>query len=254
MNHTDYPAGASVWQELEARSADGLAEFYAAVLGWELRRVSETAGVFLRSGTVVAGLRVDPQLDPSRAGWRTYLGAEDLDAATDRAVTAGARVIQRGKQLAVPGNAVELVDPFGALFGLAVLPPGVAVPPSPELGRLSLTDPTNHDVEKQLEFQRSLFPGQASEPVDPPIHFFRDADGTALRGTNEVEPALREMLPPHWLPWFNVADQAQATAAATRAGGRVNTQDNVLSFGRWGVVVDPSGADFKVLQLTVPAL
>ncbi|MPV90372.1 hypothetical protein GB882_16985 [Georgenia ruanii] len=246
--------GASVWQELHARSADGLAEFYAAVLGWELRKASETAGVFLRSGTVVAGLHVDPQLDPVRAGWRTYLGAEDLDAATDRAVAAGAAVTRRGRHLAVPGDAVELVDPFGALFGLAVLPPGVAVPPSPELGRLSLTDATNHDVDEQLAFQRALFPGQASEPVDPPIHFFRDADGTALRGSNEVEPALRDVLPPHWLPWFNVVDQADAVVAAARAGGRVNTQDNVLSFGRWGVVVDPSGADFKVLQLTVPAL
>lgn len=250
----EYPAGASVWQELRVRSHEGLAEFYRAVLGLELEGDAATLRL-TREGRTVAGVVVDPQLPDAELGWHVFLGAEDLDAAVARAVAAGASVLRADEAILASGRAAWLQDPFGAPFGLAVLDAGSAVPVSNELGFMSLVDPTNHDLAAQVEFQQALFPENTHDEVrEHEVCFFRNAEGLALRGSYEVEEAARPFLPPHWLPWFNVADQSAAVAAAAATGGTVNTQDNVSAFGTWGVVVDPQGGVFKALQMARPAL
>lgn len=245
----DYPVGATVWQELRVSSPEGIEKFYAAILGWTLL-LNGSKGIFKnQNGDVVAGISIEPGLPAEHSGWVCFLGVENLDAFLERATTLGCVVVDAVYSLAIPGMAVILNDPFGAPFGAALLPEGVAVIPSGELGRLSLVDATNHDIQTELAFQKQLFDSETVEPMDDPIHIFRNDAGLALRGCNEVPPELQEFLPPHWLPWFNVADQSAAVAVAVEAGGRVNAQDNELSFGLWGVVVDPQGSTLKTLQL-----
>lgn len=254
MTVVDYPVGASVWQELRVRSLDGLAEFYRQVLGLDLE-VDGANGRLARDGRTVAGVLVDPHLPDAEVGWQVFLGADDLDAVVSRAVSAGARVLRADEPILVSGRAARLQDPFGATFGAAELAAGSAVPVSSELGFLSLVDPTNHDLAAQIEFQQALFPENThDQPQEHEVCFFRNADGLALRGSYEVEEPVRPFLPPHWLPWFNVSDQAAAVAAAAASGGAVNTQDNVNTFGTWGVVVDPQGGVFKALQMAGPKL
>ncbi len=250
----DFPVGASVWQELRVRSLEGLAEFYRAVLGLELRVDGDRA--FLeRHGERVAGVLADPALPEAEIGWHVFLGAEDLAAAVSRAVAAGATTLRESEPMLIDGEAARLLDPFGAPFGLAVPNPGQAVPVSTELGRMALVDPTNHDLEAQVAFQQALFPDSVHDPVVPhEVCFFRNAEGLALRGSYEVAEEARAFLPPHWLPWFAVADQSAAVDAALAAGGAVNTRDNVNGFGTWGVVVDPAGGVFKTLQVAGAAL
>lgn len=247
MTATNPLTGTTVWQELHVRSGAGLADFYRAVLGWQ---TDLEAGRFTRDGETVAGVRVDGGFEDAEVGWRAFLGTDDLGETIARVEAAGGSVQHRPASTVIGADAVELTDPFGAWFGLAQLPVEGAVPPSMHLGHLSLVDPTNHDVEQQIAFQGTLFDGETVEVADHGIHFWRNAEGTALRGSYEVEEAARAFLPPHWLCWFNVADQAAAARAAEANGGRVNTVDNELSFGLWGVVVDPQGGEFKVLELT----
>lgn len=245
----DYPEGATVWQELRVASIEGIETFYSDVLGWSLD-IQDRKGIFrFRGEDVVAGLSIEPDLDPADCGWVSFLGVGNLATAGKLAISLGCEVIEDSYTLAVPGSATILNDPFGARFGLAALPEGIAVVPSGKLGRLSLVDATNHDILSQITFQRQLFSDQYDEPVDAPIHIIRNKTGFALRACNQVPPELQEFLPPHWLPWFNVASQTEAVDSAITAGGRVNTRDNELSFGLWGVVADPQGFEFKTLQL-----
>lgn len=249
----DYPVGASVWQELWVRSLDGIAEFYRDVLDIDLIE-GQGAAFFTKDGARVAGVKVDPELADAEIGWHVFLGAEDLDAAVARATAAGATVIRADEPILIEGRAAWLRDPFGAPFGLAVPAAGQAVPVSAKLGFHALVDPTNHDLASQIEFQQALFPEDTHDPVTPhEVCFFRDANGLALRGSYEVEEEVRPFLPPHWLPWFNVADQSAAIDAAA-VNGTVNTRDNVNSFGTWGVVVDPGGGVFKALQRSSEAI
>lgn len=247
----DYPVGASVWQELRVRGAEGLAEFYRATLGLKLELDGDRGYLVTESGDRVGGVVVDAELPEAEIGWHVFLGADDLDAAVARATAGGATVLRRDEPLLIDAPSVWLLDPFGAPFGLAAPAPGAAVPGSTELGKLVLVDPTNHDIDAQVEFQQALFPSNVHDPVDPhDVCFFRNEDGLALRGSYAVEEAARAVLPPHWLAWFSVADQAAAVDAAAAAGGTVNVRDVVSRFGTWGVVVDPSGGVFKTLQVT----
>jgi predicted enzyme related to lactoylglutathione lyase len=249
MSNTDYSVGSTVWQELQVKSAVGIDEFYRAVLGWSLDRKGTVGKFYCPEGHVVGGLQVNPDFADDETGWLCYLGTDDLQATLLRATGAGAEIIAEGKALTVEGEAVELRDPFGARFGIARLPLGVATVQNGDLGHLSLVDPTNHSLADEVSFQQALFPEDVLESLDGGINFFRNKEGTALRGAYEIHEELRPFIPPHWLPWFNVASQADAISAAAAHGGHVNTQDNDLSFGIWGVVVDPAGAEFKTLQL-----
>lgn len=253
MSAIDYPIGSTVWSVLQVRSLDGVPEFYKAVLGWD---VSEENGVrfFTNAGQRVAELVVDAQLADDAIGWLCFLGTDDLSATIKRAEGLGAELVVTERALGAAGNAAELIDPFGVRFGLAVLEPNQFVAQSTELGRLVLVDPTNHNAETQITFHLGLFPGDVVERMDHHINIIRNAQGLALRGAYGLDEELREVIPPHWLPWFSVADQARAVETAEANRGRVNTRDNELSFGLWGVVVDPQGGEFKTLQMTRPAV
>lgn len=249
----DYPIGSTVWSVLQVRALEGLDAFYNAVLGWELVRDGETY-FFDNHGVHVAEVVVNEHLADDQIGWICFLGTDDLDATIARAQNLGCRLVDGERKIAANGDAAELIDPFGVRFGLAALVEGEFVVQSTEVGRLVLVDPTNHNAETQIKFQLALFPGDTVDHMDEHINILRNADGLALRGAYGLDEELREVIPPHWLPWFSVTDQTVAVEAAAAHGGRVNTRDNVLSFGLWGVVVDPQGGEFKTLQMTKPAV
>ena len=246
----DYPVGASVWHEVHVTSADGLAAYYAAVLGW---RLDEETGVFFLDGAPIASIRVVPEIDATAIGWRVYLGVDDLEDAVARAVAAGAVVTEESSAIAVEGaTATLLADPFGAPFGLAVLPRGTASVPSAAIGRLAGVDAMNWDIDANLAFHDALV--DAPRTLEEAKTWAYRADGSVLHLANEISEADRSFLPPHWLPWFSVASQAEAAVASVAVGGGVNTQDQPIKYGSWGVVTDPAGSAFKALQVDVDQL
>jgi uncharacterized protein len=114
---------AFAWAELNARGRDDALSFYANVFGWALRR-SEMPNApayveFLVDGESIAGAtELAPQ---SPAGmpnyWLVYFGADDVDAAFDKAIGLGASEIV-GPQDFPGGRFAIVTDPQGAVFGL----------------------------------------------------------------------------------------------------------------------------------------
>lgn len=253
MNEIDYPIGSTVWPVLQVRSIEGLQQFYKAVLNWDLKQ-GENNYFIAQDGNVVAELLVDASLDESSIGWVCFIGVDNLEATVARAVNGGATVTNPNRIIGAKAEAVELLDPFGVKFGFALMAPGNFIPQSTATGRLVLVDPTNHNAEEQIKFHLSLFSDEVVDHMDHHINIIRNKQGLALRGAYALDEELREIIPPHWLPWFSVADQAAAIEKAEANGGRVNTRDNELSFGVWGVVVDPQGGEFKTLEMTKSAV
>lgn len=253
MSAVDYPVGSTVWPVLQVRSLDGLDTFYKNVLGWSLNE-GPTISFSTGEGKRVAEVVVNPDFADDQIGWFCFLGTDDFEATIARATAAGARVDVPNRVLGVPGQAAELIDPFGVRFGIAQLPAGQFIPQSTTPGHLVLVDPTNHNAEEQIAFQLALFPGDTVERMEYHINILRNEAGLALRGAYGLDEELRDIIPPHWLPWFSVTNQTDAIEAAEKSGGRVNTRDNELTFGLWGVVVDPQGGEFKTLQMTAPAV
>lgn len=253
MSTIDYPIGSTVWSILQVRSLDGIEEFYKSVLNWDLKR-GETSFFIAQDGTTVAELVVDPSLEDSAIGWLCFIGVAELEETVTRALNAGAQMVNPSRSIGTNAQAAEMMDPFGVRFGFALMAPGTYTPQSSSVGHLVLVDPTNHNAKEQIEFHLSLFIDESVDHMDHHINIIRNSDGLALRGAYALDEELREIIPPHWLPWFSVANQAIAVENAEAHGGRINTRDNELSFGLWGVVVDPQGGEFKTLQMTKSAV
>ena len=79
--------------ELHTGDERGASAFYSTLLGWRPERIHAGAGSYLAVGLGdgVGGGIVECGTD--RAVWLPYVGVDDLDAVTDRAMTLGASVL-----------------------------------------------------------------------------------------------------------------------------------------------------------------
>jgi predicted enzyme related to lactoylglutathione lyase len=55
-------------------------------------------------------------------------------------------------------------------------------------------------------------------------------------------------VPPHWMPYFAVADTDASVARALALGGQVPVPPFDTPYGRMAVVNDPQGATFSIMQ------
>jgi len=105
--------------ELFSLDPEEAAALWATVLGAE---ATEHGGRWrlTRDGAEVATVRATEGSEVAR--WLHYLAVDDLTAAVQRATAAGAEVVEEAD------DRVRLVDPFGAVFGLAHAPHPPASP------------------------------------------------------------------------------------------------------------------------------
>jgi predicted enzyme related to lactoylglutathione lyase len=117
-------ANAYGWAELNARGVQKALPFYTQLFGWTTRSSEMGEGQppyteFLLDGDSVAGAwEMNPMIPPSVPSyWQVYFNVDDVDAAFQKALAAGAR-----EQLApqdFPGGRFAIVtDPQGASLGL----------------------------------------------------------------------------------------------------------------------------------------
>jgi predicted enzyme related to lactoylglutathione lyase len=55
-------------------------------------------------------------------------------------------------------------------------------------------------------------------------------------------------VPPHWLPYFAVADCAATAARAQELGAQLRVPPTEIEPGTFAVIADPQGAVFAVIQ------
>jgi predicted enzyme related to lactoylglutathione lyase len=114
--------GSASWFELNASDFDAAERFYAHAFDWSVVRGDDEPryAAFERNGHVLAGV-----LDASRMlradespSWNVAFGVADVDEAVERAVAAGATVVQPPWDVP-PGRRAGLLDPTGAFFFVA---------------------------------------------------------------------------------------------------------------------------------------
>jgi hypothetical protein len=123
MSDEHLPPGQPVWIDLTVDDAEGLRDFYAQVVGWEVGEVemegySDYTMAPPGTGDPVAGIvhhRGPNEGIPSQ--WMLYITVEDLAAAVERAVALGGEVVSDRS----PHGFVIIKDPAGAVMALADL-------------------------------------------------------------------------------------------------------------------------------------
>ena len=116
--------GSFGWNELGSSDLAAARAFYAAVFGWGEAPGSTDSGIlFTVDGNMVCGAHAAGEGEP--AVWSVWFGAEDCDAATDKAVELGGTVLMPPND-ADFGRSSMVADPAGAAFGLATVKPEMA--------------------------------------------------------------------------------------------------------------------------------
>lgn len=111
------------WNDLTTREPKKAADFYSALLGWDIEQLMEEPSPYWQvkvDGRGEGGIMPMPETMPAEvpAFWLVYFGTDDVQASVAKAVELGASV--QVEPTEVPGMLVfaVLADPAGATFAL----------------------------------------------------------------------------------------------------------------------------------------
>lgn len=265
MITTDFAPGSPCWLDLGAPDVPAAAAFYSAVLGWDYEPMGEAegmeGGMFRKDGKTVAGLGKLTE-EGARPAWMIYYCVSDADATTQAVEAAGGTVRVAPMELGEWGRMAQYSDPLGGQF--AVWQPGTdtGFELVDEPGSLSWTELYTSDAAGAKEFYGGVLgwrfsdmqlPGGAGtyalitpaglpeERMHGGVMQMRQEDLTLTNGR------------PSWHPVFAVTDCDAAVAAVTGNGGGVQMgPEDVEGVGRLAVCLDPSKADFVVMEPSGP--
>jgi uncharacterized protein len=255
---SSYTAGTPCWVELSGTpDIEASASFYAALLGWEMPEMENSAelGGYRRAklgGRDVAG--VSPRMDDGQPTvWATYVSVEDAAATLARVGEAGGSTIAEPMDVMGLGTMAVFSDPAGAVCG--VWQPGTFFGSelANESGAFGWNELATRDTEAAKNFYGSVFDwGDQAEESERAGTYTIWTVGEAMVGgmidMNAIE--MPAEIPPHWLVYFNVDDADAAVERVQAGGGSVMNGPIDIPVGRFAVVADPFGAAFAVIRPT----
>lgn len=256
MSFSDRPlTGKVIWNDLITEDLAAARQFYGGLFDWTFenaRARSDNEYIVARHGdTYVAGiLSVDARHDGQKVTrWLPYVSVDDVDAAIERSVAAGATVAVDTRDVSL-GRVAAIVDPEGAVIGLANSrigdPDDQTTRAAP--GRVAWSELLSRDPVAASAFYR-LLAGYDIEIVNRRggAYTFLSSNGAKRAGIlarpgDEIEPV--------WLTYFGVSDPREAAERAKQLGGTVLVPPSpALRDGTMAIVTDPAGA-VLVLQKT----
>lgn len=254
MKHTP---GLFGWVDLMSRDVGASKDFYCALFGWTATDMPTPMGVdytqFALDGQTVAGLGPMP---PDMAAtdmpsvWNSYVLVEDADEIAVKAAAAGGQVVMPAMDVMDQGRMLMVADPAGAVVGVwqPMLHEGAEVFNVP--GSLTWNELNSWDVEASKAFYAEVFGwvwadaqmegySVAKLPGKP-------GDDKSNAGAMAMPPGVPQGAPSSWMVYFAVGDCDAAMAKATELGGSVFLPAMDMGTGRFGGLVDPTGAMFMV--------
>lgn len=260
--------GNFVWLDLQTPDLEGGQAFYTKLLGWEVQE-GNMGGMpyhMFRHGQDHIGgvMQLPPELQAQGVPphWLSYTFVESVDATTERALELGANVIVPPTDIPQIGRFSILTDPQGAAFALysSIDPSQTTVNRGPGFPAWYELTTSDHRAAKEFYMQIAGFVpdqvmdmGQAGpdQGMDDPgtYDLFKAADpnGPAIGGMWTAPASLG--IPPHWLPYFEVADIEASVARVKELGGTVlNGPMQVPDGSHVAQCIDPQGAAFGLNQ------
>ena len=247
-----YEPGTFSWVDLATFDAGAAKAFYGELFGWQFEDNPVPGdGVYSMAqldGDNVAALYDMPPAMRERGvppNWTNYVTVEDADAAAARARDVGGTVHAEAFDVMDVGRMAIIQDPQGAIFAVWQPKTSIGATRVNDVGCLTMNELSTTDLDAAASFYGELF-GWEIENVSPdPEGFpYRAAKnkGTLNAGMTVVQGGA----PPHWKPYFTVADCDAAAETIRSGGGQVAAGPLDIPAGRIAVAFDPQGAVFAV--------
>jgi predicted enzyme related to lactoylglutathione lyase len=242
-----HPYGTFCFAELNTHDITQAQRFYGTVFGWKTEPLAEDGGylVFQQNGRDVAALRHGK--GPTR--WIPYLAVESADQTTIRARDLRASVVAPPFDLDGLARKAVIHDPAGGVIGL--WEPrghgGAAVLDEP--GSMWWAELVTRDFPSAQKFYAGLLGWRAVDTLKYGIRYsvFKLGD-QAVAGLLPIG-ADWGPVSPYWQVLFAVDGCDAAVERARAAGGSlVFGPNDIPNAGRAGIVTDPAGAIFVVME------
>ena len=226
--------------------------FYTSLFGWEAQEAgppeeSGGYGFFLQGGQMVAGY--GPQQNPGPPFWTTYVIVASADAAAEAVEAAGGTVVMAPMAVMDQGTMAVFTDHQGAFVSVWQAAQHTGAQVVRETGAFTWVELHSRDVAGSKAFYASVFGWDAAtsgEGGPMPYTEFK-VGGDSVAGLMEIGADLPAEVPPHWLPYVEVADTDATVAKATELGGSVLVPGTDFPGGRFAIVTDPQGANLGVM-------
>jgi predicted enzyme related to lactoylglutathione lyase len=248
--------GKFVWFEHVSKDAKKAQAFFGEVVGWKSQAFPMGASTYdmictgSTSDTMIGGYAT-PKAGQS-AHWISYCSVEDVDAAVKAATANGGKLIDAPHDTPGVGRMARIADPQGAEICVIKASDGDAPDGQATQGRFFWNELHTTQPEKALAFYEKVL-GFAHRSMDmgPGGTYHIVSKGGVDRGG--VTSHLPTGVAPHWLPYVYVDDTDATIARAKKNGATIPmATEDIPGVGRFGVLLDPSGAALAVMK-PVPA-
>lgn len=251
---SSYEPGTPSWVDLACGDVDRAADFYQALLGWEVppaQNPEQTGGYrqALLHGAPVAGIMPLMQ-EQQPVAWSTYVSVADADATASAVADAGGTVALPPMDVLDIGRMAVFGDPSGAHFGVwqprAFTGAGVVN----EAGAVCWNELDTRDPEGASSFYGAVFGWvPVEQQTQGGTYTSFELDGRPVAGMLDMRGRMPDEVPPHWEVYFAVPDADAAVSRASELGGGALFGPVEIEQGRIAVLADSQGASFAVIAL-----
>jgi predicted enzyme related to lactoylglutathione lyase len=253
---SSHPAGTPSWVEVTSHDTAASSAFYGTLFGWEADDQGPDTGhyvVFRKQGKAVAG-DAPIMMDGQPPAWTTYVGVDDANTTVEVAKKAGATVFVEPMDVMDLGRMAVFADPTGA--ALAIWQPkaheGAELAGEPEA--FCWNELHTRDVPAAKSFYSDVFGWQPNDMEMNGSTYTEWKLGDALVAGMMPMPAMVPAeVPAHWLVYFAVENCDATLSKATGLGATTLVPATDIPPERFGVLSDPAGAVFAVIEMSSPA-
>jgi hypothetical protein len=246
------PTGTPTWIDLATPDMEGARAFYHAVFGWDYDISGPEFGGYTTARVgqhAAAGIGGNVGSDGTTfpVVWGLYFASHDIEADVARAAQLGATVLFPAMTVGEFGRMAACVDPGGAVFSFWQAGTHIGAQVTDEPGSTTWYELYAPNAKQARDFYAALLGATAERmPGDLEYYFLKRGD-EMLAGVMQIDAAWGD-LPPHWAIYFMVADTDKAAEIASSHGGAVLGPIEDTPYGRMASLVDPFGANFKIIQ------
>jgi len=250
--------GAFCWIELATGNQKGAKEFYGTLFGWSANDTSMAPGDFYtifqlegRDAAAAYTLRKDQVAQGVPSHWMLYVAVSSAETAAKKVGELGGKVLVSPFDVASFGKMAVIQDPTGPVLSIWEPKGSNGTGITGVGGTLCWADLSSPDPVRASKFYSELFGWKvtAEGAANPASGYQHIQNGEEFIGGILPNLDRDSKIPPHWLPYFLVANCDMSAAKAKELGGVVllepATMENV---GRMAVVADPQQAVFAIFQ------
>ncbi|MEV0532438.1 VOC family protein [Kitasatospora sp. NPDC050463] len=248
MKQQTVTVGGPCWVEHGSSDPDGAKRFYGELFGWQAEEIDAPpeAGdyTFMKLDGAIAAAVAPLYGEGQPTAWTVSFAVDDADASAARITGAGGSIVVEPTEALGLGRFVVAADPSGALFALwqGQALAGVEVLNAP--GALGWVELLTRDPDGARAFYPAVFDWTVRPSEVYPQWGLAGAD---FGGMLTMDDRFPPQVPPHWLPYFAVADVDVTVSRAGNLGADVLMPPTSMPDGpRIAVLRDPQGAAFAV--------